>query len=201
MNRRSFLASALALLAARGFPLPAWINNAEAREGAGDWRHGVSPFGELKYPSGFKNFDYVSTSAPKGGSAWQIALGSYDSFNMVVAGIKGTPAAGLELIYDTLMVPSLDEAASEYGLLAEAVSYPSDFSSAMFRLRPEAKWNNGKPVTPEDVIFSFNAFKKLSPQAMSDYHQVVKAEKTGEREVTFTFDAPGNRGLPQAVGH
>ena len=127
MNRRSFLASALALLAARGFPLPAWINNAEAREGAGDWRHGVSPFGELKYPSGFKNFDYVNTSAPKGGSAWQIALGSYDSFNMVVAGIKGTPAAGLELIYDTLMVPSLDEAASEYGLLAEAVSYPATF--------------------------------------------------------------------------
>jgi microcin C transport system substrate-binding protein len=201
MNRRSFLASALALLAARGFPLPAWINTAEAREGAGDWRHGVSPFGELKYSSGFKNFDYVNTGAPKGGSAWQIALGSYDSFNMVVAGMKGTPAAGIELIYDTLMVPSLDEAASEYGLLAEAVSYPSDYSSVTFRLRPEAKWNNGKPVTPEDVIFSFNAFKKLSPQAMSDYRQVVKAEKTGEREVTFTFDAPGNRGLPQAVGH
>jgi len=199
MNRRSLLTSAAIFLAARGLPLPSWVGNAEAR--AAEWRHGVSPFGELKYPSGFKHFDYVNTNPPKGGSAWQITLGSYDSFNVVVAGMKGTPAAGIELVYDTLMVPALDEAASDYGLLAEAVSYPSDFSSAIFRLRPDAKWHNGKPVTPDDVIFSFNAFKKLSPQAASDYRQVVKAEKTGEREVTFTFDGPGNRALPQAIGH
>src|SRR5262249_55948139 len=97
-------------------------------------------------------------------------------------------------------VPSLDEASTEYGLLAEAVSYPADFSSVTYRLRAEAKWHDGKPVTPEDVIFSFNAYKKYSPQLSAYYRHVVKAEKTGEREVMFTFDAPGNRELPQIVG-
>jgi microcin C transport system substrate-binding protein len=202
MNRRSLLTSALLVLAARRLPLPAWTSRAEAQEKTASlvWRHGVSPFGDLKYPAGFKRFDYVNANAPKGGAAWQIALGSYDSFNLVVAGIKGTPASGIELIYDTLLVPALDEVSSVYGLLAEAVSYPDDFSSVTYRLRAEAKWHDGKPVTPDDVIFSFNAFKKLSPQAGSDYRHVVKAEKTGDREITFTFDGPGNRALPQAVG-
>ena len=85
-------------------------------------------------------------------------------------------------------------------MLAEAVSYPDDFSSVTYRLRAEAKWHDGKPVTPEDVIFSFEAFKKNSPQLSAYYRHVVKAEKTGEREITFTFDAPGNRELPQIVG-
>ena len=97
-------------------------------------------------------------------------------------------------------MPALDEVSSEYGLLAEAVSYPDDFSSATFRLRAEAKWHDGKPVTPDDVIFSFNAFNKFSPQAAASYRHVVKVEKTGDREITFTFDAPGNRQLPQIIG-
>lgn len=199
MNRRSVLKSALLMLAARWLPLPAWAGTAQAQTAS--WRHGVSVFGDLKYAPGFKQFDYVNAAAPKGGSAWQIALGTFDSFNSVVAGMKGTPAASLvDILYDTLFVPSLDEASSEYGLLAEAVSYPDDFSKATFRLRAEAKWHDGKPVTPEDVIFSFDSFKKLSPQARANYRHVVKAEKTGDREVTFTFDAPGNRDLPAAVG-
>ena len=119
---------------------------------------------------------------------------------MVVAGIKGSLVQGIDSLYDTLLVPALDEVSSEYGLLAEAVSYPDDFSSATFRLRAEAKWHDGKPVTPDDVIFSFNAFKKFSPQAAADYRHVVKAEKTGDREITFTFDGAGNRELPQIVG-
>ena len=201
MDRRSLLTSGLLVLAARRLPLPAWVTSAEAQEKSAGlaWRHGVSSFGDLKYPSGFKQFDYVNAKAPKGGSAWQIALGSFDSFNLVVAGIKGTPATSIELIYDTLLVPALDEVSSEYGLLAEAMSYPDDFSSVVYRLRAEAKWHNGNLVTPDDVIFSFNAFKKFSPQAGADYQHVVKAEKTGDREITFTFDAPGNRALPRIV--
>jgi microcin C transport system substrate-binding protein len=97
-------------------------------------------------------------------------------------------------------VPALDEVSSEYGLLAEAVSYPDDFASATFRLRAEAKWHDGKPVTPEDVIFSFNAFNKFNPQLAASYRQVTKVEKTGDRDITFTFDAPGNRKLPQIIG-
>ena len=174
--------------------------DARAQGASHVWRHGVCKFGDLKYPSGFKQFDYVNAKAPKGGGASAIVLGTFDNFNSVVAGVKGTLAFGIELVYDTLLVASLDEVSSVYGLLAEAVSYPDDFSSATYRLRAEAKWHDGKPVTPEDVIFSFNTFKKLSPQAAASYRHVVKAEKTGEREVTFTFEGTGNRALPQIVG-
>ena len=199
MNRRSVLKSALLMVAARWLPLPAWAGAAQAQTAS--WRHGMSVFGDLKYTAGFKQFDYVTAAAPKGGAAWQISLGTYDSFNAVVAGIKGTPAASIaDLLYDTLFVASLDEPSSEYGLLAEAVSYPDDISSASFRLRPEAKWHDGMPVTPEDVIFSFESFKKLNPQARANFRHITKAEKTGEREITFTFDAPGNHDLPVTIG-
>ena len=202
MNRRFLLKSALLMFAARWLPLPAWTSRAEAQEKTANlvWRHGVSLFGDLKYPSGFKQFDYVNAKAPKGGAACQIALGPFDNFNMAVAGVKGSLVQGIDLIYETLFVPALDEVSSEYGLLAEAVSYPDDFSSATFRLRAEAKWHDGKPVTPEDVIFSFNAFNKFNPQLAASYRQVTKVEKTGDREITFTFDAPGNRKLPQIIG-
>jgi microcin C transport system substrate-binding protein len=165
-----------------------------------EWRHGLSLFGNLKYKPDFKHFDYVNPNAPKGGSVRQVAYGTFDNFNLVVAGVKGTMALGVDLVHDTLMVPALDEVSTEYGLLAESVSHPDDFSSVTYRLRPQAKFHDGKPVTPEDVIFSFNAFKQNSPQLSAYYQHVTKAEKTGEREITFTFDAPGNRELPQIVG-
>ena len=114
--------------------------------------------------------------------------------------MKGSIAAGIDQIYDTLMVAALDEVSTEYGLLAEAVSHPADFSSVTYRLRANAKWHDGKPVTVEDVIFSLEAFKKNHPQWSAYYRHVTKAEKTGEREMTFTFDGPGNRELPQIVG-
>ena len=202
VNRRSLLKSVVLALAARGLPLPSWIAAAQAQDGNPDkkWRHGLSLFGDLKYPEGFRQFDYVNAAAPKGGTARQIAVGTFDNLNIVVAGIKGTLAAGVGFIYDTLLAFALDEVTGAYGLLAEAVSYPDDFSSVSYRLRAEAKWHDGMPVTPEDVIFSFDASKKNSPQLAAYYRHVVKVEKTGEREVTFTFDGPGNRELPQIVG-
>jgi microcin C transport system substrate-binding protein len=200
MNRRSLLTSAALALAARRLPLPAWTTSAAAQTTSPVWRHGASPFGDLKYPAGFARFDYVNAKAPKGGSARQIALGTFDNFNPVIGGVKGTLVQGADLIYETLLAPALDEVAAGYGLLAEALSYPSDFSSVSYRLRAEAKWQDGTPVTPDDVIFSFNALKKSNPQAMANYHQVVKAEKTGEREIKFSFDGPGNRTLPQVIG-
>ena len=186
MNRRSLLTSALVVLAGRRLTLSDWISRAEAQATGPAWRHGIAKFGELKYPTSFKHFDYVNPHAPKGGAASQIALGTYDNFNLTVAGVKGTLVQGIDFVYDTLLAPALDEVSSVYGLLAESVSYPHDFSSVTFRLRPEAKWQDGKPVTPDDVIFSFNAFKKISPQAGASYRHVVKAEKTGDREVSFT---------------
>ena len=210
MNRRSLLKSAALASAARVLPLPTFSTAAEAQQAAPNlattgtpnapWRHGASLYGDLKYPPGFKQFDYVNASAPKTGTARQIATGTFDSFNMIVAGVKGVVALGITLIYDTLLTSSLDEVASGYGLIAEAVSYPDDFSSVSYRLRREAKWHDGSPVTADDVIFSFNAWKQYSPQLAAYYRHVVKVEKSGDHELTFSFDSPGNRELPQIVG-
>jgi len=200
VNRRSVLKSTLFALAAKRVAFADWIGAAQAQQQEKNWRHGLSLFGDLKYPLGFKHFEYVNVGAPKTGTARQIALGTFDNFNTAIAGVKGSIVAGINLIYETLLASSLDEVSSGYCLLAEAVSFPADFSSVTYRLRPEAKWHDGTPVTPADVIFSFDAFKKYSPQQSAYYRHVVKAEKTGDREVTFTFDAPGNRELPQIVG-
>ena len=173
---------------------------AHAQSEAAAWRHGLSLFGEIKYPADFKYFDYVNPNAPKGGAARQIALGTFDSFNVAVAGVKGQIAGGIARVYETLMVSSFDEVSTEYGLLAEQVSHPDDFSWVTYRLRKEARWHDGKPVSPEDVIFSLDSLKKLSPRYASYYSHVTKAEKTGALDVKFTFDQPGNRELPQIIG-
>jgi microcin C transport system substrate-binding protein len=164
------------------------------------WRHALSLFGDVKYPADFKRFDYVNPDAPKGGVARMISIGTFDNFNIAVAGIKGSLAPAAMLIYETLMTKSQDEVVTEYGLLAEAAAHPDDFSWVTYRLRKEARWHDGKPVTPEDVIFSINVLKQYSPMYASYYRHVVKAEKSGERDIRFTFDGPGNRELPTIVG-
>ena len=200
-TRRTVIRTGAAALAApaliRAGALP-FADAAIAQERV--WKHGLSLFGEPAYPAGFARFKYVNSKAPKGGTVRQIAFGTFDNFNFVVAGVKGALASGIGQLYDTLMASALDEISSEYGLLAEAASFPDDFSSVTYRLRREAKWHDGKPVTPEDVIFSLAAFKDNHPQLRAYYRHVTKAEKTGERDVTFTFDQPGNRELPLIVG-
>ncbi len=162
------------------------------------WRHALSLMGDIKYPAGFKHYSYVNPNAPKGGLLRLGVDGTFDSFNHIIT--RGTVAAGVSTIYDTLMTASLDEVATEYGLIAESVRYPADYSSVTYRLRASARWHDGKPITPEDVIWTFEMLKQHNPQRRYYYRHVVKAEKTGERDVTFTFDEPGNRELPQIVG-
>ena len=187
-----------ALGSAAGVPI---IGRAEAQStGEPAWRHALSLFGDIKYPADFKRFDYVNPDAPKGGVARMISLGTFDNFNIAVAGIKGSLAPAAALIYETLMTRAQDEVATEYGELAEAAQHPDDFSWVVYRLRKEARWHDGQPVTPDDVIFSIETLKKQSPMYASYYRHVVKAEKVGERDVKFTFDAPGNRELPTIVG-
>lgn len=164
------------------------------------WRHGASEFGKLKYPAQFAHFDYVNPRPPKFGTVRQGAFGTYDNFNIVVAGWKGNVATGIGLIHESLLTPALDEVSAEYGLIAEAVSYAPDFSSVAFRLRPHAHWHDGRPITPDDVIFSFQSFKTHSPRLSAYYRHVRKAEATGEHEVTFTCDGPGGRELPLILG-
>jgi len=205
LSRRNLLRSGTAALA---IPAAATLDPlarvaglaGEARANDQTWRHGLSLFGDLKYPAGFKHYDYVNPNAPKGGTVRQIAFGTFDNFNLVVSGVKGSLAGGVDLLFDTLMTSSMDEVSAEYGLLAESVSHPADFSTVTYRLRAGAKWHDGKPVTPEDVIFSFEAFKKHHPQLSAYYRHVTRAERSGERDIVFTFDAPGNRELPQIVG-
>ena len=160
--------------------------------------HAVSLIGEPAHGPGFTHFDWVNPDAPKGGRVRQWAMGTFDSLNPFP--VKGNPAAAVQLIYDSLMVGSPDEASTEYGLIAEWVAYPDDFSSATFQLREGARFHDGKPITPADVIFSLEAIKKASPRYAFYYKNVVKAVKVGERRVKFEFDVKGNRELPMIIG-
>ena len=164
----------------------------------GEWRHGTNLIGEPKYPPGFTRFDYVNPDAPKGGVVRLSETGSFDSLNFVPP--RGSIAAGLGLVYDTLMTQSLDESSTEYGLLAEAMKYPADYSSVTYRLREGAKWHDGEPITADDVVWSYDILKATNPQQAFYYQHVTKAEATAPNEVTFTFDIGGNRELPHIVG-
>ena len=160
----------------------------------------MSMFGDIKYPAGFKHFDYVNPDAPKEGVVRLFELGTFDNFNIVIQGLKGSIAGGATMINQTLTTRSQDEPSTAYGLLAEAASYPDDFSYVIYRLNAAARWHDGKPVTPDDVIFSFDAFKKNSPMYRAYYRHIVKCEQVGERDVRFAFDGPGNRELPSIAG-
>ena len=160
--------------------------------------HAVSLIGTPKYPADFKHFDYVNPDAPKGGLVRMADIGSFDSLNPIL--YKGEAAAGLGLIYESLMQDSLDESSTSYGLIAEWASYPPDFSSVTFKLRDEARWHDGKPITTEDVVYSLEVNKAANPRMALYYKNVAKAEATGPNEVTFTFDVKGNRELPMIMG-
>jgi microcin C transport system substrate-binding protein len=171
-----------------------------ASDAVAPWRHGISLTGEPKYAADFKHPDYVNPQAPKGGKLRLGALGTFDNFNPFISGVKGNLASNLLLIYDSLLMQSLDEPTTEYGLLAEAVAYPADFSFAAFRLRSDARWHDGKAITADDVIFSFNAWKTISPQWNRTYLKVSRVEKISDREVRFTMAEPGDAALPLYLG-
>ncbi len=162
------------------------------------WRHGLSLFGDLKYPAGFPHFDYVKPDAPKGGRVRLFAIGSFDSLNPYT--YKGEAAGIVGSVYDRLIKPALDEPGSEYGLIAEAVAHLPDFSSVSYRLRPQARFHDGRPITVEDIIWSMENLKKAHPFYNFYYGNIAKVEQTGEREVRFVFSAKGNRELPQITG-
>jgi microcin C transport system substrate-binding protein len=153
-----------------------------------------------KYSRDFKHFDYVNPEAPKGGLARLGGQGTFDNFNPAVDGVKGSLAAGISLVHATLITRSLDEVGSNYGFLAEEMMIERDRLSVSYRLDPKARFENGDPVTPEDVIFSFDMQKKLSPSVALYYHRVRSAEKTDEREVTFHLEDATSRELPLIIG-
>ena len=160
-------------------------------------RHALSLVGEPKFGPDFKHFDWVNPDAPKGGRVRKYVAGGFDTLNQFP--VQGDKPQGLTLIFDSLFAPSLDEPSATYGLVAEWVSYPDDISSATFGLRASARFHDGRPITPEDVVFSFTELKTHSPNYSTYYKDVLSAAKTGEREVTFTFSVKNNRELPATI--
>jgi microcin C transport system substrate-binding protein len=162
-------------------------------------RHGLSIFGDLKYPENFKHFEYVNPNAPKYGNVKIASIGTFDSLNPYI--LKGVAADSLELTIDTLMQNSADESFSEYGLIAQSVELPKSREWVIFNLRAEAKWADGTNITADDIVFSFNTIKeKGHPQYKSLYKDVSGVEKLGERRIKFTFYDKTNRELPLIVG-
>ncbi len=166
---------------------------------AGESAHGLAMHGRLKYPADFAHFDYVDPKAPRGGELRRAAIGTFDSFNPFI--IKGNPAAGVGLLYDRLAESAADEPFSAYALLAESIETPPDRSWVAFTLRPEARWHDGKPVTPGDVIWSFETLlAKGAPFYRFYYANVAGVKQTGERTVRFDFHPGENRELPLILG-
>ena len=161
--------------------------------------HGLALYGETKYGPDFPHFDYVNPDAPKGGELKLGMIGSFDSLNPFI--LKGTPARHLSLMYDRLLEYSNDEPFSGYGSVAESITVPADNSWVVFTLRPEARWHDGVPITPEDVLFSLDILKAEGhPHYRSYYAAITRAEKVGDRQVKFTFGPETNREMPLIVG-
>src|SRR4051812_12087651 len=156
---------------------------------AAEPRHGLSAFGELKYPADFKNFEYVNPDAPKGGKFSSTGTGgtkTFDSFNNFI--LKGDAAQGLEYLFDSLMTRAQDEPDAVYSLVASSADVAPDKMSVVFKLRPEAKFANGTPVTADDVVFTFNTLKeKGHPNYTLSLRDVVKAEAIDPQTVHYEF--------------
>jgi len=161
--------------------------------------HGFAMHGEPKYGPDAGPPDFVNPDAPKGGTVRYGARGTFDSLHPFI--VKSVPAAAITTQWDTLCWSSRDEASTEYGLIAETIEWPEDRSWVAYTLRPQARWHDGTPITVEDVIFSFDILKaKGQPIYGLYYHDVLKAEKVGDRKVKFTFRDATNRELPLIVG-
>jgi microcin C transport system substrate-binding protein len=175
------------------------LSLAASTAAAAEGSHGLSLFGELKYPPDFKNFEYVDPHAPKGGTLHRSAIGTYDTLNPFI--VKGLSAAGIGLIFDTLMSGAADEPSSEYGLAAESVELAPDKLSVLYTLRKEARFHDASPMTPDDVVWTFETLRAQGrPDYRAYYGDVTKVETEGERGVRFAFKSAENRELPQILG-
>jgi microcin C transport system substrate-binding protein len=150
----------------------------------------------------FERYGYVNPEAPKGGTLNSATFGTFDSFNPFI--VRGNPAAGLTqfggLLWDTLMQQSLSEPSTSHPLVADAYKHPDDFSSATYRIDPDARWHDGEPITAEDVVWSLNVLKENSPMHNRYFANVTEAVALSERMVEFRFDQTGNRELPHIMG-
>ena len=161
--------------------------------------HAIAMHGDPKYNEDFINVEYVNNSAEKGGGIVRSSIGTYDTFNPFT--LKGTSAAGIGLLYESLTVGSSDEAFTEYGLLAKNIEWPDDRSWVAFTIRDEAKWHDGKKITSDDVIWTFNTLMdKGHPFYKYYYGEVNEVIKLTDNKVKFIFSTNTNKELPLIVG-
>ena len=170
--------------------------------GAQEWRTTSSLINPEAETKPFERYSYVNPEAPKGGTLNSAVFGTFDSFNPFI--VRGTPAAGLTyfggMLWETLMQQSPEDPGTSHPLIAEAFKYPEDYSSATYRLNPNARWHDGTPITVDDVVWSFNMLKEISPQHNRYFANVKEAVAISDREVEFRFDQGGNRELPHIMG-
>ncbi len=178
--------------------LLAWVCSVPSWAG-----HAYAQFGDIKYPANFKNFDYVNPLAPKGGELVLVPpsrQSSFDKYNPFT--LKGNAAPGLgALMFESLLTGTLDEPTTAYGLLAEDVSVAKDKKSVTFRLRPQARFNNGDAVLADDVKHAFDTLtsKAAAPQYRTLYAEVNGVTVLDARTVRFDFKR-ANPELPLIVG-
>lgn len=154
--------------------------------------HGVALYGDLMYESDFKHFNYVNPKAPKGGTiVWDMS--NFDNINPHIT-LGTSPGFASFSVFENLMVTSSDEPNSVYGLIAETITYPDNYKWAEFKIRDIARWNDGKPMTVDDVIYSYEIMRdKASPTFQNLVADIEKVEKTGKDTVKFTFIKSGVR--------
>ena len=162
--------------------------------------HGIAMHGDPKYATGFPHLDYVNPDAPKGGELRRAVTGTFDSLNPFI--IKGVPARGRHLVFESLLKRAWDEPFSLYGLIAQSIEVPDDRSSVTFVLRPEARFHDGRPITVDDVVFSWETLKERGrPNHRLYYRQVLRIERPDARSIRFVFDtASPDRELPLIMG-
>lgn len=166
---------------------------------SGGTRHGLSLFGDLKYPPGFAHFEYVDPAAPKGGAISLATVGTFDNLNPFI--LKGVEAAGSGLPFDSLLATAQDEPDAAYGLIAESVELAADRSWVRFILNPLARWHDGTAITADDVVFTFETLMaKGHPTYRILYADVSGVAKVSKREVEFRLANQENRKLPLLIG-
>ncbi len=165
--------------------------------------HAIALHGAPKYAADFTHVDYVNPDAPKGGTLRIGTAGTFDSLNPFI--VKGNPAPGMTFlrsghVFESLMQNSWDEPFTLYGVLAESITLPKDRSWVSFKIRDEAKWNDGVPITAEDVVWTFKTLKSEGQPFFKAYWgDVESVTADSEKDVTFKFKVKGNAELPLII--
>jgi microcin C transport system substrate-binding protein len=195
MRRRALVTASLAAPIAAALPLPGLVR----AQGASRRTHALSLLGEPRYKPDFQHFSYVNPTAPKGGEVTLAAIGSFDSFNPFI--VRGVAAAGIGMLWMTLLKGSQDEASTEYAHLAREVEIANDGTWVAFELHPEARWHDGRAITADDVVWTFTTLRTSGrPFYRAYWGDVTEVVAEGQRRVLFRFRDGGNRELPLILG-